>query len=324
MRSHDGTAREGRAGGAVAAGFPLVALAAALWGTDALFRRGLALDLPAPTVVFWEHVVLVVLTLPVLLRIPWRRLDRRAWAAIIVVGGGASAAATVMFTAAFRYGDPSTPLLLQKIQPLVALLFARILLGERLRPVFGLHLAVALGAAWLITFPAPFDVSPPQAVAGGLAVGAAALWGLGTVLGRYLTVVLRPVEIAAARFGAGLPAAAALVWLMGGGTSGLAVTGQDAVALVALALVPGLLSLLLYYRGLRRTSASAATIAELAFPVSAITVNYLAFGTTVTASQVLGLLVLAGVLIALSVAGQFRPRQVGVEVARLRPAREAL
>ena len=311
-----------RTRGSVAAGFPLVAIAAALWGTDALFRRGLALELPAPTVVFWEHVILVAVTLPILLRIPWRRLDARGWGAIVVVGAGASAAATVMFTAAFRYGDPSTPLLLQKIQPLVALVFARVILGERWRPVFGVYLVTALGAAWLITFPDPFAVSRPQAAAGALAVGAAILWGLGTVLGRYLTSSLRPVQIAAARFGAGLPAAAVLVWVLGDGWSGLDVTGQDTVALVALAFVPGLLSLLIYYRGLERTSASAATLAELAFPVSAIAVNYLAFGTTVNGSQVLGLTVLAAVLVALSVAGQRRPRRVGVEVAPLRPAAE--
>ena len=41
-------------------GFYLVALGAGLWGTDALFRRGLALELPASTVVFWEHLILCV------------------------------------------------------------------------------------------------------------------------------------------------------------------------------------------------------------------------------------------------------------------------
>lgn len=41
----------------------LMAVAAALWGSDALFRRGLALELPSSTVVVYEHALLVVLTL---------------------------------------------------------------------------------------------------------------------------------------------------------------------------------------------------------------------------------------------------------------------
>lgn len=45
-------------------GFALVAAAAALWGSDALFRRGLAIELPAAAVVFVEHAILVALTLP--------------------------------------------------------------------------------------------------------------------------------------------------------------------------------------------------------------------------------------------------------------------
>src|SRR6202011_3280534 len=39
--------------------------------------------------------------------------------------------------------------------------------------------------------------------------------------------------------------------------------------LLAIALVPGLLALLLYYRALSKTPASLATIAEMAFPVAA-------------------------------------------------------
>ena len=49
-------------------GLALVALAAALWGTDGIFRRGLALELPAGTVVFWEHLILVLMTIGALVK----------------------------------------------------------------------------------------------------------------------------------------------------------------------------------------------------------------------------------------------------------------
>ena len=43
-----------------------IAIAAALWGTDALLRKPLAESTQAATIVFGEHLVLVLLTLPLI------------------------------------------------------------------------------------------------------------------------------------------------------------------------------------------------------------------------------------------------------------------
>ena len=63
---------------------------------------------------------------------------------------------------------------------------------------------------------------------------------------------------------------------------------SDWPRLVGLALIPGLIALLLYYRGLEKVPASVATFAELAFPATALVVNYFALGSTVSATQLLG------------------------------------
>ena len=294
-------------------GIGLVALAAALWGTDALFRRGLALELPAATVVFFEHIVLVLLTIPWLVRSKNKvaRLGLGDWTALILIGAGASATATILFTMAFSYGDPNTPLLLQKLQPLVAVLGARLLLGEALLPRYWIFLVAGLGGAYLIAFPDPLQVSVSQLAPALLAVGAAALWGLGTVLGRRLSARLEFRELTAWRFAIGMPVAG-LIWLLqSSGPVGLS-SGQDALAIVVLALVPGLGAMLLYYRGLSRTPASAATLAELTFPVSAALVNYLAFDAVLTLSQWGGMVLLAGAITWMSVLGSRDPKQVGV------------
>ncbi|HEX9855553.1 MAG TPA: DMT family transporter [Acidimicrobiia bacterium] len=282
-------------------GLALVAVAAALWGADGVFRRGLALELPAATVVFWEHVILVLVTIPALQRgiASARRLGAREWVYLILIGAGASATATALFTAAFRYGDPSTPLLLQKLQPLVAIVAARILLQERLRPRFSLFLVAGLAGAWLIAFSDPTEVAVGATKVALLAIGAAVLWGMGTVLGRHMTAHLPSQEITALRFAIGLPAAGALA-VIDGGTGSLAIGFGDVDALILLALVPGLLALSIYYRGLRSTPASLATLAELAFPVSAITLNYAFFDTTLTGTQWLGVAVLSATLVTMS------------------------
>ena len=142
-------------------GIALVALGSALWGTDALFRRGLALELPSVEVVFWEHLLLVLFTLPLIvrgLRI-LRRLPWRDWAAIAVVGGGSSVAATVLLTEAFQHGDPTTPLLLQKLQPVIVGALAFLLLGERMRPRYFAFLALALVSSYLVAFADPTEVT---------------------------------------------------------------------------------------------------------------------------------------------------------------------
>jgi DME family drug/metabolite transporter len=296
-------------------GLPLVALAAALWGTDALFRRGLALDLPATTVVLYEHLILAVLLAPVIVRIPWRGLTRADRWSLLFIGAGASALATGMFTASFALGEPNTPLLLQKLQPIIGIVAARLLLGERPRPRFAIYAGLAVGSALLITFPDVRDVRADAALAAGLAIGAATLWALGTVLGRRMSSRLTFVQLTGARFGIGLPSAAVFALLVGpGGARGLGIAGADLVPLVSLALVPGLFALLLYYRGLRSTPASAATIAELAFPAAALSVNHLAFGATVTASQLVGVVMLSGTLIALSRGGRGTASDVGIDV----------
>jgi len=76
-------------------------------------------------------------------------------------------------------------------------------------------------------------------------------------------------------------------------------TSTDWVRLVLLALIPGWIGMMLYYRGLRRTPASIATFAELAFPASALVLNYLALGATIDGVQLLGFVVLWMVILTL-------------------------
>ncbi|MEJ7840238.1 MAG: EamA family transporter [Rubrobacter sp.] len=100
-----------------------------------------------------------------------------------------------------------------------------------------------------------------------LAVGAAALWGSSTALGRF---VLREVPFHA------LTGARLLLALA-------------PLAVIALAqgafgeMGAGLLGLLLYYRGLSFTRASQATLAELAFPATAVALNWALLGVGVNA-----------------------------------------
>ena len=280
-------------------GIVLVAVAAALWGLDAWIRAPLAHTTAVGTIVFGEHLILVLCTLPFALgalaavfRLGWRYV-----LAAVVIGAGSSAVATILFTQAFVEGtDFVTPVVLQKIQPVVAVIAAGAILGERPRPRFALYLVPALVGAWLIGVPHPLHPTVHGLKPTLYALGAAVLWALGTVLGRYLARELRFEHVTTLRFVFGLPASAIALLVLG--TPAFA-SGHDTFWIAVLALVTGLVALNLYYYGLKRTPAVAATLAELAFPVSAILVGYFKFGQTLSGWQWLGVALTSLVVVLL-------------------------
>jgi DME family drug/metabolite transporter len=268
----------------------LIAVAAALWGTDGLLRQPLAGQLPAATIVFWEHLLIVAVLVPFLPSAvrAFRSATPKERSALILIGAGASAVATALFTRAFQLGDPVTPLVLQKLQPVIAVAAAALLLGERVRYRYWLFAVPALIGAWLMAFPDPLSAAPRAAAAALLAVAAAALWAVGTVLGRMVSVRIPSRDVTVLRFAIGLPASAIVLVSQG---APVAVTPAQLAPLALLALIPGLLGLALYYVGLRSTAAARATLAELAFPVTATLIGVNLLGTDLSPTQWLGLVV---------------------------------
>jgi drug/metabolite transporter, DME family len=187
---------------------------------------------------------------------------------------------------------------------------AALLLGERMRRGYWLFAVPALLGAWLMAFPDPLSAAPRAVTAALLAVAAAALWAVGTVLGRMVSVRIASRDVTVLRFAIGLPASA--VVLLGQGAP-VAVTGAQLGPLVLLALVPGLLGLTLYYIGLRSTAAARATLAELAFPVTAALIGVGLLGTHLEPGQWVGLLVVVVSVTALGLRERTRRPVVRVD-----------
>ncbi len=297
----------------------LVAAAAMLWGSDLLLRaRVVQAGWSAADIVLTEHVILTLaLGVPL-----WRgrgllaRLSQREWGLLAFVGVGGSALATWMYTEAFTldYSRALTVVLLQKTQPIFALVLAGWVLRERRATMFWAWCALALtGALMLVVADPDFHrgllsrVRVEQAL---LALAASGLWGAATVAGRPLSVRLPPTLLAGARFALALPVLALFALF---GPPPLAARTPEILGTVALiALVPGLLGMSLYYYGLRGTSASAATLAELCYPLTSLLIGVALLHTPMTPGQWAGL-----ALLALAVAGL--GRRPGVAVARGEP-----
>ena len=282
----------------------LVAVGAALWGTDAVLRVPL-LEVASPSqIVLLEHLVLLLYSVPAVV-LGWRffrGLGAAQWVALLVIGWGGSALATLLFTTAFAVGNPTVVILLQKTQPLFAIALAGILLRERLGWAYWPCFLVAMVGAYLISFGdlGPFTaLGSAEALTAVLALGAALLWGSSTVMGRLVLKDMPFYALTGARLLLAVPLLAGIVVAQGtleGVGAGFA---SEPGRVVLLALTPGLLALLLYYRGLSGTRASYATLAELAFPATAVVLNWAVLGVGVNANQVLGFVLLWGAVVVL-------------------------
>jgi drug/metabolite transporter (DMT)-like permease len=89
------------------------------------------------------------------------------------------------------------------------------------------------------------------------------------VLGRLVLGKLSFTTTTALRFTLALPVLLLIVLVQSGGAAFAHYQSSDALPFLGIALIPGFLALLLYYRALRSTPATLATIAEMAYPVAA-------------------------------------------------------
>jgi drug/metabolite transporter (DMT)-like permease len=281
-------------------GVLLVAIAAALWGLDPILRKPLAASTSATTIVFGEHVVLVLFTFPFLLpalRAMWNAGPRYV-AASVLVGAGASAVATILFTDALFHSDFITPVVLQKIQPLVAVIGAAIVLKERPRARFAWFLVAALAGLWLVNQPHPLDPTAKGLRPVIESLAAAVLWASGTVLGRYLGRELEFQHILSLRFFFGLIASAIALPIM---SAKAYAGGHDSLWIAYYAIATGLISLALYYHGLKRTPALLASLAELTYPAIAVLGGIYAYNAHLRWSQWLGVALIITVVSLLPV-----------------------
>lgn len=278
----------------------LVFGAAMLWATDAPFRVYLTEGLSSSFIVLAEHLVSFIIVLPLLV-LNWRvirALTFKQWAAVLTIAIAGSALATVAFTEAFRYVNPSVAILLQKLQPLIAITLSAIFLREKLSPQFFALALLALGGAYLISFPNlvpqtyPGEVLDVSVIGVGLALCAALFWAASTVLGRFMLDTVDFKVMTALR----MSIAFVFLLILAGaqGTLGevTSLTGTDMWFIVIIALVSGVASMFLYYKGLSATRASVATLAELGFPVAAVIVNWIFLDAALSPVQLLGTAVL--------------------------------
>jgi drug/metabolite transporter (DMT)-like permease len=280
----------------------LVALGAALWGTESAWRIPLNDLFPHPDVlVFWEHVVLVAIALPfVLPRLrELRTTSLRALGWLVFSGVAGSAVGAVFFTLALKLGNATVVNVVLNIQPVLSTTAAFYLFGDRLaRPFFAwAPLAVVAGMVLVGLLSPSFDFKVDAGT--GYALVCALFWGLSTVAGRGVMVEMSLPLAAGLRVIIGLAAMAVLVAARGLMTADALIPaavhaelGHTIIWLVLLATVSGALPLVIYFQGLRLTRASTAGYFEMMQTLAAGIITWCFFDAALAWWQVIAAIVL--------------------------------
>ncbi len=173
----------------------LVGLGAALWGTESAWRIPLNDLFDAQVIVFWEHVLILFMFLPILLsRLDEiRKIDAPRWGYLLFSGFAGSAVGTIFFTLALKHGNPTVVNVILNIQPLISTMGAFLLFGDRLSPRFFLYASIAILAGVFVSIAHPTLIGISFERAGlnrgtGYALVCALFWGLSTVAGRGIMI----------------------------------------------------------------------------------------------------------------------------------------
>jgi len=284
----------------------LVGLGAALWGTESAWRIPLNELFDAKVIVFWEHVFILVMFLPILIsqlhEIPG--VHARTWSFLVFSGFAGSAVGTVFFTLALKSGNPTVVNVILNIQPVISTVAAFFLFGDRLARQFFLYAGIAIVAGVFVSvaYPTQIGVSFERAglkVGTGYALICALFWGLSTVAGRGVMVGMSLRLASSMRIVVGL-VCMTLILLAYGKLNGAALwpSGAQAhplraiVLLFFLASISGGIPLLIYFQGLHLTRASTAGYFEMMQTLAAVCITWGFFHASLHPHQVIAAIVL--------------------------------
>jgi len=284
----------------------LVGLGAALWGTESAWRIPLNELFDAKVIVFWEHVFILIMFLPILIsrlhEIPKVRLS--TWGYLLFSGFAGSAVGTIFFTLALKYGNPTVVNVILNIQPVISTIGAFLLFGDRLVRRFFLYAGIAVLAGIFVSVanPTMIGVSFERAglnVGTGYALICALFWGLSTVAGRGVMIGMSLRVASSMRIVVGLTCMT-LILLAYGKLDSAALWPAAAQAhaakaialLILLASVSGGIPLLIYFQGLHLTRASTAGYFEMMQTLAAVCITWGVFHASLHLHQVIAAIAL--------------------------------
>ncbi len=221
-----------------------------------------------------------------------------------------SAVGTLCFTKAFMMINPSLVILMQKLQPVIAISLASFILGEKIQKPFYFWAFVAIVGGvlissedilpWFVLIKAKLntqgasqsflvDLLSEKAIKGYLLTLVAVVsWGCSTVFGKKLTAQgFNESQLMGGRFTFGF---IFLIFYSLANKNLIQLDWQMIVwgKILAMVIISGLLGMYFYYKGLKSISARVCALAEMFFPLSAVAINWIVLGAKLTTMQLIG------------------------------------
>jgi len=274
-----------------------VVVAALLWSLDGIFLRPRLASIAPTLIVFLEHSLGFIILLPFLFiyKSELKNITKKQWLTIFWVALFGGALGTVFFTKALfltDFVDVSIVILLQKFQPIFAILLSAIILRERFPAKFYIYALLALIGGYFVTFKDPTSINFGSAtiMMAVFSLLAAFSWGSSTTFGKYSLKNINYGLLAALRFG--FTVIILLIPAMRYFSTLSSIEASVWRTLIIIVFTSGAVAMYLYYFGLKKIPASLATLCELAWPFSAVIFDYLFNHSVLSMTQIIGAFIL--------------------------------
>ncbi len=271
----------------------MIAIAASLWGLDGVVLTPRLSNLHVILVVFLLHAIPFI-AMNVFLFKHYNelyKLDRKAWYSLIwvsVFGGAIGTIAIVKALFLVNFEQLSVVVLLQKFQPVFAIILAAIFLKEKLSKEFIFWGIIAVFGGYILTFGfdlPSFTSSNNTEKAALLSLLASFSFASSTVFSKNLLNKINFISATYFRYGLTAFLMFFVVIFTGTFTEINKITHENWTIIGIISVTTGTIAILLYYYGLKTVKASHSTLVELFFPISAILLDYLVNGVLLSPIQ---------------------------------------
>ncbi len=276
----------------------LIIISALLWALDGILRRSLY-HLPPISIIFLEHLIGFLILYPFAKAgLKNIKLTKKDFGLVAIVALFSGLLGTLLFTSALQatnFIPFSVVFLMQKLQPIFAILFAWIVLREVPTKKYIPWAILALISAYFVTFPmgrVNISAGNGTIIASLMALGAAIAWGGSTAFSKKILNTFSATVSTALRFLFTIVFSGILLLSLGKGSTVSSLAVPDFLTLLVIALSTGMVALFIYYKGLKTTPVRVVTILELTFPLVAVFIDIFLYKTTLHPSQYISALVL--------------------------------
>lgn len=289
-----------------------VALSAILWGVDGILLTPQLYNLNTAFVVFVIHLFPFLL-MNVFFFKEYRHLknmtrsDLLYFFLIALFGGALGTLAIVKSLFLLHFNSLSVIVLLQKLQPVFAVILARILLKERIKKHFALWAGIALIAGYFLTFGWDLPDFSTEGIttfyAAMLSLLAAFSFGSSTVFSKKILGSYSFVTSTFFRYGFTTLIMLVIVLFSGHIGDFSQVTQRNWLFIALIGLTTGSGAIFLYYYGLRHVKASLSTFLELMYPITAVVLDHFVNKTVYSPVQWVAAFVMLFAIVMLNVSG---------------------